>query len=94
MYILKLIGPAKGTNRLYSVHSLDILNLIGPEGTNRLHSVHSLDILKVIGPEGTDRLYSVYSLDCMLSTFSILDWNDLVFLKIFLNVYFFFRHIL
>ena len=93
MYILKLIGP-KGTNRLYSVHSLDILNLIGPEGTNRLHSVHSLDILKVIGPEGTDRLYSVYSLDCMLRTLSILDWNDLVFLKIFLNVYFFFRHIL
>ena len=42
----------------------------------------------------SNRLYSVYILDCMLRTLSILDWNDWVFLKIFLNVYFFFRHIL
>ena len=90
---MNLIGP-KGTDRLHSVHSLDILKVISLEGTDRLYSVYSLYILKLIGPKGTQRLYSVYSFDYMLCTLSILDWNDWVFLKIFLDVYFFFRHIL
>ena len=67
---MKLIGP-KGTNRLYSVYSLDILKLIGPKGTDRLYSFVQFEtdgtkgtksivsdlvnILKMIGLEGTLR---------------------------------------